>query len=142
MSGLCETHHRRVPRVIISILCAEKIEILWLTTFFRIQRDGVLHACRDCERWLQPPTSWVVAALESKELLAVCLRRLRGLSKVRIIDASFIWTEPHSRRIKVKITIQQEAFQGTIIQQTFEVEFVVASQQCPGMLIDPLKSLF
>ncbi|CAL5868321.1 uncharacterized protein PFLUO_LOCUS2545 [Penicillium psychrofluorescens] len=96
-----------------------------------IQRDGVLHACRDCERWLQPPTSWVVAALESKELLAVCLRRLRGLSKVRIIDASFIWTEPHSRRIKVKITIQQEAFQGTIIQQTFEVEFVVASQQCP-----------
>lgn len=72
-----------------------------------------------------------MAAPESKELLAICLRRLRGLSKVRIIDASFIWTEPHSRRIKVKITIQQEAFQGTIIQQTFEVEYVVATQQCP-----------
>ncbi|KAJ6164858.1 60S ribosomal export protein NMD3 [Penicillium chermesinum] len=68
---------------------------------------------------------------ESKELLAICLRRLRGLNKVRIIDASFIWTEPHSRRVKVKITIQQEAFQGTIIQQTFEVEYVVANQQCP-----------
>ncbi|KAJ5727359.1 ribosome-binding protein [Penicillium malachiteum] len=95
-----------------------------------IQREGTLHCCRDCERWLQPPNSWVVASPESKELLAVCLRRLRGLSKVRIIDASFIWTEPHSRRIKVKITIQQEAFQGTIIQQTFEVEYVVASQQC------------
>lgn len=89
---------------------------------------------KDCERWLQPPSSWVVAALESKELLAICLRRLRGLSKVRIIDASFIWTEPHSRRIKVKITIQQEAFQGTIIQQTFEVEYVVASQQCPDCM--------
>lgn len=48
-----------------------------------------------------------------------------------MIDASFIWTEPHSRRIKVKITIQQEAFQGTILQQTFEVEYVVAYQQCP-----------
>ncbi|PLB55194.1 NMD protein affecting ribosome stability and mRNA decay [Aspergillus steynii IBT 23096] len=96
-----------------------------------IQRESTLHACRDCERWLQPPTSWVSAAPESKELLAVCLRRLRGLSKVRIIDANFIWTEPHSRRIKVKITIQQEAFQGTIIQQAFEVEYVVASQQCP-----------
>ncbi|KAJ5639443.1 NMD protein affecting ribosome stability and mRNA decay [Penicillium longicatenatum] len=95
-----------------------------------IQREGTLHCCRDCERWLQPPNSWVVANPESKELLAVCLRRLRGLSKVRIIDASFIWTEPHSRRVKVKITIQQEAFQGTIIQQTFEVEYVVASQQC------------
>lgn len=30
----------------------------------------------------------------------------------------------------MKITIQQEAFQGTIVQQTFEVEYVVASQQC------------
>lgn len=50
---------------------------------------------------------------------------------MRIIDASFTWTEPHSRRVKVKITVQQEAFQGTILQQTFEVEYVVAHHQCP-----------
>lgn len=96
-----------------------------------IQREATLHICRDCERWLQPPAHWITASLESRELLALCLRKLRGLSKVRIIDASFIWTEPHSRRIKVKITIQQEAFQGTILQQTFEVEYVVAYHQCP-----------
>ena len=96
-----------------------------------IPREGVVHTCRDCERWLQPPSQWVTTMPESKELLALCLRKLRGLSKVRIIDASFLWTEPHSRRIKVKITIQQEAFQGTIIQQTFEVEYVVAYHQCP-----------
>ena len=72
-----------------------------------------------------------MAQPESRELLALCLRKLRGLSKTRIIDASFIWTEPHSRRIKVKITIQQEAFQDTILQQAFEVEYVVAYQQCP-----------
>lgn len=98
-----------------------------------IQREAVLHSCRDCERWLQPPNSWVVANLESKELLAICLRKLTGLNKVRIIDASFIWTEPHSRRVKVKITIQQEAFEGTIVQQTFEVEYSVHNQQCTGM---------
>ncbi len=96
-----------------------------------IQREATLHTCRDCERWLQPPSQWVTAAPESRELLALCLRKLRGLNKVRIIDASFLWTEPHSKRIKVKITVQQEAFEGTIIQQTFEVEYVVASQQCP-----------
>lgn len=96
-----------------------------------IQREGVLHQCRDCDRWLSPPAQWVVAMPESRELLALCLRKLRGLNKVRIIDASFIWTEPHSRRIKCKITIQQEAFQGTILQQTFEVEFVQGHQQCP-----------
>ena len=96
-----------------------------------IQREAVLHSCKDCERWLSPPSSWLTAAPESRELLALCLRKLRGLNKVRIIDASFIWTEPHSKRIKVKITVQQEAFEGTILQQTFEVEYVVASQQCP-----------
>ncbi len=31
------------------------------------------------------------------ELLALCLKKLKGLSKVRIIDASFVWTEPHPR---------------------------------------------
>lgn len=96
-----------------------------------IQREGVLHTCRDCDRWLSPPSSWLMAAWESRELLAICLRKLRGLSKARIIDASFIWTEPHSRRIKVKITIQQEASPGAIIQQTFDVEFVIHNQQCP-----------
>jgi len=96
-----------------------------------IQREGVLLSCRDCERWLSPPSSWVTAPLESRELLALCLRKLRGLNKVRIIDASFLWTEPHSRRIKVKITVQQEAFEGAIMQQQFEVEYVWAHQQCP-----------
>lgn len=96
-----------------------------------IPREATLHICRDCERWLQPPAHWITASPESRELLALCLRKLPKLSKVRIIDASFIWTEPHSRRVKVKITIQQEAFQGTILQQTFEVEYVVAYHQCP-----------
>ncbi|KAI9780228.1 MAG: ribosome-binding protein [Geoglossum umbratile] len=96
-----------------------------------VQREATLHICKGCDRWLQPPAHWLVAAPESRELLALCLRKLRGLSKVRIIDASFVWTEPHSRRVKVKITIQQEAFQGAILQQSFEVEYVVAYQQCP-----------
>ena len=96
-----------------------------------IERDGVLFMCRDCDRWLSPPSQWVMAAPESRELLALCLRKLRGLNKSRIIDASFIWTEPHSRRVKLKITVQQEAFQGTILQQTFEVEFVQQFRQCP-----------
>ncbi|EKG10785.1 NMD3 domain-containing protein [Macrophomina phaseolina MS6] len=96
-----------------------------------VQREAVLHSCRDCDRWMSPPNQWLVAQPESRELLALCLRKLRGLNKVRIIDASFIWTEPHSRRIKVKITIQQEAFQNTILQQSFEVEYVLANQQCP-----------
>jgi hypothetical protein len=32
-----------------------------------------------------------------------------------------VWTEPHSRRIKVKLTIQKEVFNGAIMQQSFVV---------------------
>lgn len=86
-----------------------------------IQREAVLNFCRDCDRWLMPPTSWVVANPESRELLALCLKKLRGLGKVRIVDASFIWTEPHSRRVKVKITVQDSVSDSVLMQQSFEV---------------------
>ncbi|KAL4782471.1 NMD3 family-domain-containing protein [Aspergillus varians] len=95
-----------------------------------IQREAVLNFCRDCERWLLPPNSWQVASLESRELLALCLKKLRGLNKIRVIDASFIWTEPHSRRVKVKLTIQDSVSEGVILQQTFEVVYIVMYQQC------------
>lgn len=51
---------------------------------------------------------WTQCDLESRELLAICLRKLKGLAKVRLIDAGFIWTEPHSKRLRVKLTIQKE----------------------------------
>lgn len=73
----------------------------------------------------------MVAAPESRELLALCLKKLRGLHKVRIVDASFVWTEAHSRRVKVKITIQDSVQDGVLLQQTFEVVYVVTTQQCP-----------
>uniref|UniRef100_A0A915JKI9 60S ribosomal export protein NMD3 n=1 Tax=Romanomermis culicivorax TaxID=13658 RepID=A0A915JKI9_ROMCU len=49
---------------------------------------------------------------------------------VRLIDACFVWTEPHSKRIKVKLTIQKEVLGGAILQQVFVVEFVVHNQMC------------
>ncbi len=73
-----------------------------------IPKHQVLHWCRDCERYQQLPSGWARAELESRELLSICLKKLRGLGKVRLVDAGFIWTEPHSRRLKVKLTIQKE----------------------------------
>ncbi|KAJ1799062.1 ribosome-binding protein, partial [Coemansia sp. RSA 2399] len=96
-----------------------------------IPKHATVHWCKNCERYLQPPATWMTCDLESRELLALCLKKLKGLTKVRLIDAGFIWTEPHSRRIKVKLTIQKEVFAATILQQAFEVEYVVASMMCP-----------
>mmetsp|Transcript_16199 Transcript_16199/g.30605 ORF Transcript_16199/g.30605 Transcript_16199/m.30605 type:complete len:528 (-) Transcript_16199:165-1748(-) len=94
-----------------------------------IGKQVTIFFCRGCGRYQRPP--WITAELESRELLAMCLKKIRGLNKVKLVDASWIWTEPHSRRLKIKLTVQKEVFNNAIIQQTFVVEFIVANQQCP-----------
>lgn len=71
-----------------------------------------------------------MAEPESKELLTHCIRKLKGLTKVKLVDAGFIWTEPHSKRVKVKLSIQKEVFNGAILQQDFLVEYVVENFPC------------
>ncbi|KAM6961479.1 60S ribosomal export protein NMD3 [Aplochiton taeniatus] len=96
-----------------------------------IPKQVSVHFCKQCERYLQPPTTWMQCALESRELLALCLKKLKcSMTKVRLIDAGFLWTEPHSKRIKLKVTIQKEVMNGAILQQVFVVEFVIQSQMC------------
>lgn len=85
--------------------------------------------CKFCERYLVPPSSWLVAALESKELLSLCLKRIKPqMLNVRLVDASFIWTEPHSKRVRVKMVVQKEVFTNAVLQQSFIVEYVVCGQ--------------
>ena len=86
--------------------------------------------CNQCARYLQPPRHWIRADLESKELLTFCIKRVKGLGKVKLTDAGFIWTEPHSKRLKIKLTVQKEVLNGAILQQTFVVEFVVEWHMC------------
>ncbi|CAG9865332.1 unnamed protein product [Phyllotreta striolata] len=95
-----------------------------------IPKQATLHFCRGCERYFQPPGEWVQCALESRELLSLCLKKLKGLNRVKLVDASFLWTEPHSKRIKVKLTVQGEVSGGAILQQVFVVEYTVAHQMC------------
>eukprot|EP01147_Barroeca_monosierra_P009520 gene9520-1754_t len=95
-----------------------------------ISKSVVIFHCRGCGRYSNPPKGWVIAELESRELLTLCLKRLNGLNKVRLVDAAFIWTEPHSKRIKVKVVIQKEVLSGAILQQEFVVEYVVRNEFC------------
>lgn len=95
-----------------------------------LQKQISVLFCKECGRYLQPPRAWIKAELESKELLTFCLKRIKNLTKVKLIDASFIWTEPHSKRLKVKITIQKEVLHGAILQQSFVVEYTVEDHMC------------
>jgi nonsense-mediated mRNA decay protein 3 len=72
--------------------------------------------------------------------MALCLVNVAGLKKkrneegggrVRLVDAAWVWTEPHSMRLKIRLTIQREVTNGgAILQQSFVVTFVVRNQQC------------
>ncbi|KAE9396726.1 NMD3-domain-containing protein [Gymnopus androsaceus JB14] len=96
-----------------------------------IPKQASVSFCRNCERFLAPPQAWVLAKPESSELLALCLKKLKGLPKVRLTEAHFIWTEPHSKRLRVSLTIQKEVLTNTILEQTFEIEYLVQHGQCP-----------
>ena len=73
-----------------------------------IPKQTTLSYCRNCERYLSPPQSWALAELESIELMSICLKRLKGLNKVRLVEPRFMWTEPHSKRLRLKLTVQKE----------------------------------
>ena len=89
------------------------------------------HTCRGCSRFERRDGSWAAVEPESKELLALLLKKPRGLGTVRLADATFVWTEPHSKRIKLKVTIQKEIVAGAVLQQSFVIEYVLGNKQCP-----------
>ena len=120
-----------------------------------IPKEIAISWCKGCGRYLHN-NSWVTAPPESRELLSMLVRKVRGLSKVKLVDASFVWTEPHSKRLKLKLTVQKEVFgtgarvsapsdasgsssggggagsgTGAILQQSFIVEYVLENLYCP-----------
>ncbi|CBH12118.1 hypothetical protein, conserved [Trypanosoma brucei gambiense DAL972] len=98
-----------------------------------VQKEYIIVYCPECSRYLQPPQYWTRADLESRELLTICLKRVKGLSRnvFKLVDAKFIWTEPHSKRLKVKLVLQKEVMSNIVIQQACVIEYVVVWQQCP-----------
>ncbi|KAF3445071.1 hypothetical protein FNV43_RR14764 [Rhamnella rubrinervis] len=95
-----------------------------------LQKHVIIIHCPECDSYLQPPRTWLKAQLESKELLTFCVKRLKNLNKVRLVNAEFIWTEPHSKRIKVKLKVQKEVLNGAVLEQSYVVEYVQQEHMC------------
>ncbi|XP_031504190.1 uncharacterized protein LOC116266871 [Nymphaea colorata] len=95
-----------------------------------LQKHVIIYHCPECNSYLQPPKTWIKAQLESKELLTFCIKRLKNLNKVHLSHAEFIWTEPHSKRIKVKLRVKKEVFHNTILEQEYVVEYVQQEHMC------------
>ncbi|CAM9543953.1 unnamed protein product, partial [Ectocarpus sp. 12 AP-2014] len=86
--------------------------------------------CRRCLKWLTKNDHWSTFELESAPFLALVLKKIPGLAKQDLVDAKWIWTEPHSKRLKVRITVRKEVLNKVMLQQDATVEFVVHNRQC------------
>ncbi|CAD8178971.1 unnamed protein product [Paramecium pentaurelia] len=93
-----------------------------------IDNDKEILFCRYCRRYQRPP--WVLCERDSKELLAICLKKVIGLSEKTIIDTKFIFTEASTKQIKLQITVQKEAMNGTCIQDSKILNFEEVYHQC------------
>ena len=48
---------------------------------------------------------------------------------MEVVEAGWIWTEPHSKRLKVKLTVRKEVLNGVMVQQRVQCELVVRTMQ-------------
>jgi len=77
---------------------------------------------------MRPP--WVRLQNETPQMMSFLLSKIKGLNKVKLVDTCFVWTEPHSKRIKLKLTIHKEVLNKFLMQKSFIVEFVEEWIQC------------
>lgn len=92
-----------------------------------ITTTALIYFCKGCDRYQRPP--WVRLPQESNDMMAFLISRLKGLKQVKLIDSNFIWTEPHSKRKKIKLTLQKE-FNNTLLQTAIICEFTEEWTQC------------
>ena len=92
-----------------------------------ITKTGSVIYCHTCQRYKRPP--WMKIEKESQDMMNLCLSKIKGLNKVQLIDSSFVWTEPHSKEIKIKLTIQKE-INKSLISTSFIAEFKEDWTQC------------
>jgi len=94
-------------------------------------RQSNIYRCKRCAQWSAGKSGWISADFESKELMGIALKRIKTNREIKIVDAAWIWTEEHSQRLKLKITLQKEIVRGAVMQQSCIVELIIRGQQCP-----------
>jgi len=92
---------------------------------------ATIHQCRQCRRFARTPAVYEHAVPESPELLGICLKHIPALQQddIKLMDASWIWTEPHSMRLKLRLTVRTE-LQNVPVEQRVMVEQHVQFKMC------------
>jgi nonsense-mediated mRNA decay protein 3 len=96
----------------------------------------IIHQCRQCRRFARTETHYEYCEPESPQLLSICLKHIPVLNKkghtsnqLQVIDASWIWQEEHSMRLKIRVTVRTE-IEHVAIQQRVPVNFEIKWKMC------------
>lgn len=96
-------------------------------------RHAVVVYCPSCSSYHEPPRHWTRAAPESPELMQLLLRRVqRPLPRlgISLSAAEFVFTEPHSKRLRLRLRLRREVLRGVALEQDHAVEFAVHDLLC------------
>lgn len=98
----------------------------------QVCRNFVVDHCRQCARFKDTQGKWLPCQLESRELLALCLKKIRGLkSLARIVDCRWLFTEAHSNKLLLRITARADVLDGKAqVEQSFNVQGIIHNMQC------------
>ena len=96
----------------------------------KIQKSYILDFCRYCKKFLSSKSKWILCDRESKELLSILLKKINGIKNLRLVTASFIWTEEHCRRIKINMILEKDLTEDVIIRKNCVIEFEENDTQC------------
>jgi nonsense-mediated mRNA decay protein 3 len=99
-----------------------------------------IYQCRTCRKFQNTPKHYMFADPESPELLSIALKHIPAIqngnsssssgSPLQLVDASWIWTEPHSMRLRIRLTVRTE-IQNVLVEQRVPVELKIRWQMCP-----------
>ena len=101
----------------------------------------IVHQCRQCRCFNTRVDSdhYQYCEPESPQLLTICLKHIPILNKkghsnqtynkIHVVDTSWIWTEPHSMRLKLRLTVRTDIGEVTI-QQRVPVVFQIKWKMC------------
>lgn len=91
----------------------------------KIRRTLTVESCRSCERYHTPPKIWNNYEWGSRELLIYLIKRNTSLDKFEIVDSNFIYTEEHSKRMRISVTIEDNGVREDIL-----INYSIKNKQC------------
>jgi len=95
-----------------------------------VNSSGSLVYCKSCSKYQTSATKWTYAELESPELMKIALGKVKVDRDAKIVNSSFIFTEPHLKRMRLELEIEKPGPADTMLTQKVTLTIPITYLQC------------